>query len=171
MVPLTFTRGTLHDLQEYGRLQSLCFQKRIEESSLRKELLNDTVLCAKTPDNKMVGYVCFEITQRDENEKYLGDSHYVFYLSSIGVEPSFRKQGLAKELIYQTLLHAEKTAEKFPDLIVKADIHLENQASRRLLLSKGFHYAATVKSYYRSGKSAEIYIVKPAAASIVPLPL
>ncbi len=104
------------------------WSERILKGSLERETSYNIVM---TDDNRVIAYLSFEkIT--DEGS-----------IELIAVDPSFRRQGIARRLL-------ELILSSFPDLsVVTLEVRASNTPAISLYSSLGFDHIAVRKNYYR----------------------
>jgi ribosomal-protein-alanine N-acetyltransferase len=124
------------DLREVVRIEKLCFADPWTEESFRRLLAGQPAIflvAAVPPDSAIVGYaIAFSI---DEDAEIL----------NVAVEPSFRGEGLAGQMLDAVLIQLRARGVRTAFLEVRES----NRAARALYGSRGFTEIGRRVRYYR----------------------
>lgn len=142
MTEIQYRRMVETDVARVAELEKICFTSPWSYNSLMGELKNDVAYYAVAVDgDEVCGYAGIWVM--------LDEAH----MTNIGVEPSHRNKGIARNLI----LHLMKEALKKGAERMTLEVRENNHTAQRLYASLGFAYAGTRKRYYSdTGENALI---------------
>jgi ribosomal-protein-alanine N-acetyltransferase len=106
---------------------------------------------------KIIGYLTFAILYES------GDPIPRFIITSIGVDPEYRKQGIGKNLLRELRNYFRKTygyLRKVHNIqnIIYLQVRLSNHPAKALYDSAGFEMFDVIEDYYKNPKEAAIYM-------------
>ncbi|MFX0169070.1 MAG: GNAT family N-acetyltransferase [Candidatus Hodarchaeota archaeon] len=106
-------------------------------------------------EGKLIGYIMCRMEGGVSNFglRWVRRGHIV----SVAVLPDFRRQGLATELIQQSI-RAMTTEYKAREVIL--EVRVTNLAAIKLYEKLGFQRIRTLSSYYRNGENAQLMAIK-----------
>lgn len=135
------TPMTAEHIPQIAALERTCFSHPWSEDMLRKELWNDAavIVAAEGEDGTVLGYAGLQ-TVLDEG-----------YINNVAVDPRFRRQGVADELI-AAFVRFGKAKLAFLTLEVRAS----NAPAVALYEKHGFQKVGRRKNYYDDPKEDAI---------------
>ena len=134
------------DIPSIEQIEIQCFSMPWTQAQLNSQLRDSQheFLTAKSDDGTVMGYI---------GMMYVLDEGYI---SNVAVEPAYRRQGIADELIRELLDRAERLELAFVTLEVR-----ESNAPAAALYSKhGFKPVGLRKNYYELPRENAILMTK-----------
>ena len=106
---------------------------------------------------KIIGYLTFAIIHETESKESR------FTITSIGVDPNYRKQSIGKNLIRELRNYFRKTygyMKKVHNIqdIIYLQVRMSNHPAKALYDSSGFEMISVIENYYRDPDEAAIYM-------------
>ena len=95
-------------------------------------------------DDTAVGEICYRKEEVDGVKK--------LYIMTIGVLPTYQRQGIATMLINQALDDAKEVSE------VYLHVHVDNESAIQFYTKLGFTNVTRVVGYYKSLKDSDAYL-------------
>ena len=131
------TPMTMEHIPQVAALERVCFSRPWSEESLQGELWNDSavVIVAEGEDGAVLGYAGLQ-TVLDEG-----------YINNVAVDPKYRRQGIADELI-AAFVRFGQAKLAFLTLEVRAS----NAPAIALYAKHGFGEVGRRKNYYEDPK-------------------
>ena len=131
------TPMTMEHIPQVAALERVCFSRPWSEESLQGELWNDSavVIVAEGEDGAVLGYAGLQ-TVLDEG-----------YINNVAVDPQYRRQGIADELI-AAFVRFGQAKLAFLTLEVRAS----NESAIALYAKHGFGEVGRRKNYYDDPK-------------------
>lgn len=123
----------------------------LDDDSIKKEhewylneinyVLNKNYFCKVVLDGEtVVALLMLSIMSKDELKKHLTET--VICIDTFIINPALRQQGYATKVIAEIMQHTEKIVP-FDNNIFVAQIHKENDNSKKLFKKLGFHFICT----------------------------
>ncbi len=143
MIKYTVAKMDETTLSAVADLEKMCFSSPWSEKSLREELSNEnaTWLVALTDDGTVAGYGGIH-TFLDEGE-----------IMNIAVDPTYRRQGIAGEILSKLLECAVSAEEVF------LEVRSSNMPAITLYKNAGFEEISIRKDYYQN-PSEDAFIMR-----------
>jgi ribosomal protein S18 acetylase RimI-like enzyme len=143
--------ATWRDLSALRRLEQVCFpQDAWPLWDLVGVLTVPNVVRLKAVlDGKMAGFIAGDWRRSDG----------IAWISTVGVLPEYRRQGLGRALI-------EACEQRLVGLTIRLSVRSSNQQAIRLYESLGYHHLGAWPEYYQGGEDALVMEKGSAAASI-----
>ncbi|HEX8812050.1 MAG TPA: N-acetyltransferase [Terracidiphilus sp.] len=136
------------DFEQLYAIEEACFDTvlRFDRGYMRQLTERDSsVTWTAEQDGRLAGFVIVEWTRMLRG--------IVAYIQTIEVDPSFRRRGIAREL----LRLAEESACQARATYIWLHVDENNVAAIALYLSGGYERHGHHPGYYENGHSAEIY--------------
>ena len=145
-VPLLFLkRATVSDAEVVFALNQKMKNVRtysvMDDLEEQRDELEKTVTYLLEKDDKVVGYVSYEIKSEEHA-----------YLSSLVIDPEFQGQGIGREALTNVLKELEMKN------IIDLTVHPENSDALRLYLSLGFQIESRRENFYGDGQPRLILV-------------
>lgn len=109
----------------------------IHESS---HTLNKDYFCKIVLDGEIVAALIMLVIRKNELKTCITEN--IVYIDTFIINPAVRQQGYGTKIIDELIQHAEKIIP-FANNIIIAQIHKENDNSKKLFTKSGFHYIYT----------------------------
>lgn len=113
------------------KMKGLRTYSAMDDLEEQKEELKNSVAYLIEKDEKVVGYISYEI--KSEKHVYLGD---------LVIDPEYQGQGFGREALTHVLQELEKTER------IDLTVHPENNVALKLYLSLGFQIESRGENYY-----------------------
>ena len=139
------TPMTEEHIEQVAALERTCFSRPWSEDALREELWNDSavIIVAEGEDGTVLGYAGPQ-TVLDEG-----------YITNVAVDPQYRRQGVADELI-SAFLRFGQAKLAFLTLEVRAS----NAPAIALYAKHGFAEVGRRKNYYEAPKEDAVLMTR-----------
>ena len=142
---MTITKMRPEHVSQVAELEKLCFSDPWSEKSVASELENELALWLVALEGEtLAGYV--------GSQTVMGETD----MMNIAVAPTFRRQGIARELI-QALIRELKERESHS---LTLEVRASNASARALYESLGFTQAGRRPGYYRNPKEDALILRK-----------
>ena len=137
----------LSDIEEIAEIEKKCFNDAWSSESIRNDFLNNdlSVYYVDARDGKIAGYIFFWITF---------DSATVV---NIAVEESYRRKGIAQDLLNRCVEKCEEEGCEYLTL----EVRVSNSAAIAFYEKNGFMKVNVKKGYYTDNYEDALYMVKP----------
>jgi ribosomal-protein-alanine N-acetyltransferase len=142
MSGIVFRQMTVPDVKRVSELEKICFRTPWSYNALLGELDNDVAYyVVAEKEGEVVGYAGMWVM--------FDEAH----MTNIGVDPAFRGQGIAKDMILALMKEGlRRGAER-----MTLEVRETNHTAQRLYARLGFGYAGMRKKYYTdTGENALI---------------
>lgn len=141
---MNFREVTAADVPEVLRLETLCFEEAWDRENVRGEL----------ELNPFSHGWLLEQGGRVLAYAFLWETFEVGQLARIGVDPDFRKQGLAKKMMEFLLGRAAAAGCE----LVRLEVRPSNVAGLALYRGLGFEQTGSIKDYYSNHEDALVMV-------------
>jgi len=137
----TIETATWRDFNALRRLEQVCFpQDAWPLWDLVGVLTVPNVVRLKAVlDGRMVGFIAGDWRRSDR----------VAWISTVGVLPEYRRQGIGRALI-------EACEQRLDGVAIRLSVRISNQQAIRLYESLGYHHLGTWPEYYQGGEDARV---------------
>jgi ribosomal-protein-alanine N-acetyltransferase len=157
---MNYTLDILHKKYAYGiiQLSSKIFNIFERFSSLESVHIYENKGFVAKDNEKIIGYLTFSILYEDIESKIPR-----FTITSIGVDPEYRKQGIGKNLIREVRNYFRKTYGYMKTVhniqdIIYLQVRLSNHPAKALYDSSGFEMFDVIENYYKDPDESAIYM-------------
>ena len=139
---------TLKQLKEVWKLNHYCFQNGEEysKSTLNYLLSDPTTISYRTVtrEDEMIGFIL------------AGMQNGIAHLTTIGVAPEYRQQGIAEKMLH----HLENAFLKREINTICLEVRVSNLPAQKLYQKLGYTIMQRLDSYYSNGEDAFL-MMKP----------
>lgn len=132
---------TIEHIPQIAALERACFSRPWSEDALREELWNDSavIIVAEGEDGTVLGYAGLQ-TVLDEG-----------YITNVAVDETFRRQGVADELISAFVRFGEAKLA-----FLTLEVRASNEPAIALYAKHGFVEVGRRKNYYEAPREDAI---------------